>query len=209
MDPDVVRLRIGQARGGNPEACEELIHRHLGDVYRFLLHLSGDADLAEDLTQETFAAAWAGLGTFRGESGFGTWLYRIARRKWIDAGRSGKRRESLILRREPPTLIDTRDPIEPMLRDERDRWLVEAVQALEGADREVIVLHYFQDLSLRDVAAVRGEPVGTVKWRTGRALGRLRDILRSEDDDGRRLGGVAGSQISGRGPSQPAPASGP
>ena len=57
----------------------------MGSVYRFLVHLTRDEPRAEDLTQETFAAAWRGIGSFAGRSGLGTWLHRIAYGKFIDA----------------------------------------------------------------------------------------------------------------------------
>jgi RNA polymerase sigma factor (sigma-70 family) len=69
-------------------------------------------------------------------------------------------------------------PLEAVLATERTTRVDAAVAALgEDADRIVIVLRYYQDLSFREIASILGEPLGTVKWRTSRAIGRLRQIL--------------------------------
>ena len=183
-----------EPRAGRQQACAELVRRHHAGVYRFLLHLTRDPHLADDLTQETFAAAWAKGDGFRGEAAPGTWLHRIAYGKFVDARRGRRRAEALAdrlgrQRREP----QTPDPLETILADEAARRLYEAVQGLEDpADRAVVVLHYWQGMSFRAMAAVLGEPVGTVKWRTSRALGRLRARLEAEGDDADEASARAG-----------------
>ncbi len=152
---------------------------YYGAVYRFLLHLGGGTHQAEDLTQEVFASAWAGLAGFEGRGSLGTWLHRIAYYKFLDRHR---RRQSA------PNLGDglgsadqcssrEEEPAERLMVDERARQLHAAVQALKPAERAVIVLHYFQDLSFRQMASVLDQPVGTVKWRTSQALRRLKALL--------------------------------
>ncbi len=75
-------------------------------------------------------------------------------------------------------------PLEAVLASEWKTRVDEALAALrDDADRVVLVLHYYQGLTLSEVAMVVGEPVGTVKWRTSRALGRLRQILGGTCDD--------------------------
>ena len=164
---------------GSREACAELVRRHYGRIYGFLLHLSSQVSTAEDLTQETFAAAWASIGSFQGRASIGTWLHRIAHGKFIDFKRRSKRgqaaMEQLANGESRPTGL--RDPLDEAIANERSRRIYEALQELDGADREVIVLHYFQSLSFSQMATVLDEPVGTVKWRTSQALGRLKITL--------------------------------
>jgi DNA-directed RNA polymerase specialized sigma24 family protein len=66
------------ALGGRREACAGLVRVHYQAVYRLLVHLTRDAHQAEDLTQETFAAAWEKIGRFQGNASLATWLHRIA-----------------------------------------------------------------------------------------------------------------------------------
>ena len=150
-----------------------------GPIYGFLLHLSRQASTAEDLTQETFAAAWKAIGSFHGRSSFATWLHRIAYGKFIDFKRRDKRgqavMEQLADRQTSPTAL--RSPLAQAMANECSRHIYEALQNLDPADREVIVLHYFQSLSFSQMATVLDEPLGTVKWRTSRALGQLKISL--------------------------------
>ena len=173
------RRLLRQIRAGEREACEEFVRQNYAQIYRFLFHLAGDEALAEDLTQETFAAAWKGIGTFRASSSLATWLHRIAYTRFIDSRRALQRQAAAAVR---PNLQENRppdypSPLDRLLADERSRRLYRAIQDLAEADRLVIVLHYLQGLTLRQTAAALNEPVGTVKWKTNHALSRLRASL--------------------------------
>jgi RNA polymerase sigma-70 factor (ECF subfamily) len=168
---------------GDREACVQLIQLHQAAIYRFLVHLAGDAHRAEDLVQDTFAAAWAAIDTFRGGSSLATWLHRIAYRKFADALRRKPR-----IAFEPATAVDDvrsagPDPLEEVLAEEQSRRLYQALARLADTDRDVVVLHYLQGLSFADMAAVLDEPVGTAKWRTHQALARLKSLLEGRLDD--------------------------
>ena len=83
-------------RAGRREDCARLIHDHYQAIYRFLLHLTRCEAEAEDLTQETFAAAWEKIGAFEGRSTLRTWLHRIAYGKFVDGRRAGRRSAALM-----------------------------------------------------------------------------------------------------------------
>ncbi len=172
------KLLVRRIVARDHEACARLVRLHQAPVYRLLVRLCRDAHLAEDLTQETFAAAWEGIEGFRGSSALGTWLHRIAYRRFLDA----RRRRTRVAPAEPHEAIDQApsrgpDPLEEVLADERSRRLHRALDMLDPAERDVLVLHYLQGLSLRETAAVLDEPTGTVKWRTSQALERLRALM--------------------------------
>ena len=173
------RQLLKAIRAGSREACAEVVRRHYGRIYGFLLHLSGQVSTAEDLTQETFAAAWANIGSFRGRASFATWLHRIAYGKFIDFKRRSKRGQAVAeqLRHGQSSPTGLRSPLDEVIAEEHSRRIYAAVGELEPADREVIVLHYFQGLSFKQMGTVLDEPVGTVKWRTSQALGRLKVTL--------------------------------
>ena len=176
------RRLLTDLRAGRAGACAELVRAHYRAVYRFLVHLTGDVHRAEDLTQETFAAAWAGITAFRGRAALSTWLHRIAYTKFIDARRAEQRaaaaRERVAGPASPPP-----DPAAAATADDEARHLYRALHRLAAPDRTVLVLHYLQGLSYREMAAVLDEPAGTVKWRTGEALARLRGLLGAEVPD--------------------------
>ena len=80
-------------REGRREAYENVIEAHYASIYRLLLFLTRDAHVAEDMTQEVFASAWAAIHSFRGDASIKTWLRRIAYNLFLDAQRRRKRNE--------------------------------------------------------------------------------------------------------------------
>jgi RNA polymerase sigma-70 factor, ECF subfamily len=179
------RRLLERIKGGDRSACEELVCAHYEAIFRFLAYMVRDVDFAGDLTQETFASAWARITDFEGRSALRTWLHRIAYGTLADARR--KRRRTMMLAaagnhaREEST---DASPLDAVLATERTSRVNDAVTALpDEADRMVIVLHYYQGLTFREAASVLGEPTGTVKWRTSRAIERLRQILQEKARD--------------------------
>jgi RNA polymerase sigma-70 factor, ECF subfamily len=181
------KLLVRRILAGDYEAYQQLIQLHHQAIYRLLVHLCRDTHLAEDLTQETFAAAWAGIGAFGGSASLATWLHRIAYRKFVDT----HRRKQPVAAIEPDQIAerahsDAPDPLDEVLASEQSRRLYQALARLEPAERDVVVLHYLQALSYREMAEVLDEPSGTIKWRTSRALTKLKTLLegRLEDETG-------------------------
>ena len=69
---------------GHEPALAELVQRYIGPIFRFLAHMLGDTQLAEDITQETFVQAWPHLSHFRRNQSFKAWIFSIARHRAID-----------------------------------------------------------------------------------------------------------------------------
>jgi len=179
--PEDQRL-LDNLHAGRSEAFAELVRSHYQAVYRFLLHMTRDIPRAEDLTQDTFAAAWERIATFRGRSTLTTWLHRIAYTKFIDGQRSQRRAASL-QERATTTPFSGVDPLETAMAVDEARRLYQALDQLDAADRTLLVLHYLQGLSYREMSSVLDEPTGTVKWRTREAMNCLRILLINEVSD--------------------------
>jgi RNA polymerase sigma-70 factor (ECF subfamily) len=137
---------------------------------------------AEDLTQETFATAWEKIATFQGRSTLSTWLHRIAYTKFIDAQRAQQRAEEMRERLNSPK-VPPSNPLDTVMADDEARHLYRALHELDAPERTLLVLHYLQGLSYREMASVLAEPLGTVKWRTSEALNELRALLSDEVPD--------------------------
>jgi RNA polymerase sigma-70 factor, ECF subfamily len=180
-EPDDRRL-LKSLRAGRSEAFAELVRSHYQTVYRFLVHMARDVHRAEDLTQETFVTAWERMATFQGRSTLATWLHRIAYTKFIDGQRSD-RRIATFSERFTSSTVSPVDPLETAMALEEARRLYRALDELDSADRTLLVLHYLQGLSYREMALVLDEPSGTVKWRTSEALKCLRISLAEEVSD--------------------------
>ena len=174
-------LRLAwRLRKRDPEACRELIRRHHRSVFGHLTRLGADPPLAEDLTQETYAKAWRGIDSLRKSSSLRSWLLTIARNEFFQHLRSRDPEAA-----GPDALPERADgapwPEAVATAGERDQRLREALDRLEPALRETVALHYFQDLSLKEVSEVLSVPPGTVKSRLNRALGTLRGLLKKEE----------------------------
>jgi RNA polymerase sigma-70 factor (ECF subfamily) len=159
---------------GRREAYEEVIEAHYASIYRLLLFLTRDTSVAEDMTQEVFASAWAALHNFRGDASIKTWLRRIAYHLFLDAQRRRKRNESFVAERgirDPETAAD---PLSRIMTDEHLARMYRAMDDLNGDERAVLLLHYLDGLSYREMAGVLHQPAGTLKWMTHEALEKLR-----------------------------------
>jgi RNA polymerase sigma-70 factor (ECF subfamily) len=154
---------------------EELFRCHAGAVYRYLKALTGDASLAEELTAETLFRAYLALDGFRGEASLRTWVLRIARNTYYRRARKRADTVSLdaLLEAGPGLPAPGGDPECLVLEQEQRVLMVRALAELNEADRELLLLHYQQELLLRDVAEVLGISLSAVKVRLLRARRRL------------------------------------
>lgn len=180
------RELLRQAKGGRREAFEALVGEYQNRIYRFIVHMIGREQVAEDLTQETFLKAVRGFPRFElreqpgGEgSPFGAWLFTIARntcRDWI------RRREPLRLEdpedlAERPVAMAEEEEIDPGEWERRKEELARAVESLPPAQREVVKLRIHSGLRFEEIAEVMSAPLGTTLARMHYALGHLRRAL--------------------------------
>jgi RNA polymerase sigma-70 factor (ECF subfamily) len=153
-------------------------------VFRFAYRLTGNADDAADVAQDTLLAMARSLGTFRGEASLATWLYSVARRAAIRKHRQRARH----LQRETPLDDLTSEsgteprspgptPEEISTARERDATVNRALSALPRGDREVLLLRDVEGLTAPEAATVLGIGVRAVKSRVHRARLRLRTVL--------------------------------
>ncbi len=149
-------------------------------VYRFAYHLAGNEHTASDLTQDTFRSAWEKWEQFGGRSQVRTWLHSIVYRKFLDFVRKTKSRTSTMQNLAVDYGHDTAEPESILVEVRLD--LSQALQQLEAPDKAVIVLRYFQGMSVAETAAATQQPAGTVKWRVHKALQQLRVLLKSSHE---------------------------
>lgn len=186
-----------EAREGNMQAFADLVERHKGRVYRTLYQVVGDANDAQDLSQEVFVKLFRSLGTYRGDAAFTTWLHRLTLNLAFDWLRA-RRRRPLQVPLEPTADRDDRPvpelpsqeagPEEIALRAERRQSVRQAVQNLSPDYREVVLLHHFHHLSYQQIADRLEIPVRTVETRLYRARAQLKKVLTATE--GGDSGGV-------------------
>ena len=168
----------GMIRGDLPP-FEEIFKLHHGKVYAVCLRMTGNTAEAEDLSQEVFLQVFRKRGSFRGESSFSTWLYRLTvNHVLMHFRKSRRRREQLTEDGELPDLTPTgRNALTslPIL----DRLaLDEAIVKLAPGYRAVFVLHDVEGLQHGEIANILGCSVGTSKSQLHKARMKMRRLLR-------------------------------
>jgi RNA polymerase sigma-70 factor (ECF subfamily) len=169
---------VERCRQGDLTAFEEIYRRHAGRLFSLTCRLVGNPADAEDLLQEIFLSAHRKLETFRGESAFGTWLYRLATNLCLDhlrsrAGRSRQLTDSL----EDETGLFDRATSGLAERAVTRMDLERALARLPEGCRAAFVLHDIEGLEHREVADVLGVAEGTSKSQVHKARLRLRVLL--------------------------------
>lgn len=168
---------IAAARSGDLGAFETLVRRYQAAVYRFVLHLTADPHVSEDVTQETFVKAFRFLRRYRGDARFTTWLLAIARNCVQDEYRRAGRRGRLTARLEERDV--TYQPLEGISQVE----VRDALQTLPHELLEPIVMIDIFGLSYAEAAGAIGAPEGTIKSRVHRARERLASLLGPLDEE--------------------------
>ena len=169
-------LLVLRCQDAEPEAWRRLIGLWRPRAYRHALRLTGDADGASDVAQESCLALVRGIGRLSDPAMFRGWAHRIVRNKAADWVRARARERAGRARATGPG-ADRPGPAEAAAGADDAARLRRAVAALPAALRETVELYYAEGLGVREVAAVLGVAPGTVKSRLHGARGRLRAAL--------------------------------
>ena len=172
MTDDEAVLRC---QDGDREAFRHLVEHYKGPLFGTAYLLTGNAAQAEEHVQEAFLLAWRGIRTFRRGSAFKPWLMRIL----VNAVRSQQRKRSLsTVPLDESTPLATPAGQHEAIEASEDRQAVrQALAQLSPEHRQVVVLRYFADLTVAQVAQSAGVREGTVKSRLHRALRHMRELL--------------------------------
>lgn len=183
---DNVQL-IEDCLAGNSAAFGELVSRHQDRLYNTVLRLLDNPDNARDVVQEAFLHAYQSLHSFKGDSRFFTWMYRIA----VNAAISFKRKRRLVLRLQPTAdgtgAIDPLDANEAnrpgyaMEMAEQEKRVHDGLARLSAEHRSVLVLKDMEGMKYEEMAEILQVPVGTIRSRLHRARLDLRDILLNQE----------------------------
>jgi RNA polymerase sigma-70 factor (ECF subfamily) len=171
-------------RWGETAAFDEVYRRFATLVHGLSYRLSGDAERAEDLSQEVFIRIFRHLGRFDGRSSLKTWIYRVtvnhcrsklSRRRWPMQSLAEDDAERGV------QLVDPRrGPEDRTLADDAGRTVSQALSQVKPQFREAVVLRDLEGLSYEEIAQVLGVRIGTVRSRIARGRDSLRRILEHE-----------------------------
>jgi RNA polymerase sigma-70 factor (ECF subfamily) len=178
---------IADCLRGRTAAFGELVRRYQDRLYNTVYRLVGNAEDAHDVVQDAFLNAYQSLESFKGDSQFFTWLYRIA----FNTAVSLKRKQRVVLRiesghgeggtQEPLDPSESNRPGHALEQAEEERRLHEALQRLSAEHRAVLVLKDLEGLKYEEMAEALQVPIGTIRSRLHRARVELRELLQRDD----------------------------
>ncbi len=172
---------VALARAGDADAYAELVRAHQDVAFRTAMLITRNAADAEDAAQDAFVKAWRALPRFREGEPLRPWLLTIVANEARNRRRSAGRRDALALRaaagEERSDGETALSPEAALLAGAAREDLLQALGTLREEDRLVLGLRFLLDLGEAETAAALGVRPGTVKSRTSRALGRLREVV--------------------------------
>jgi RNA polymerase sigma-70 factor (ECF subfamily) len=180
------RILVRQAQSGEYTAFDTLVQKYQERIYATIYHMTSNHEDANDLTQETFIKAYKALNSFKGDSSFFTWVYRIGVNKTINFLKGRKNKIHLSLNdldfnaeHDPDlvTFISEKTPRRDMGLTELQEKLNEAMQKLSDVHRLVVTLHDVQGLSHEEISKIMDCNTGTVRSRLFYARQQLQGYL--------------------------------
>jgi RNA polymerase sigma-70 factor (ECF subfamily) len=183
---------IARCQKADVTAFNEIVARYKGKIYNYVYRMTGNAEDAEDLTQEVFVRMYTNIRSFRADASLSTWLFRIAGNLCVDAFRRNKKTRALVRSLDAPVAGEddegigaTRDvpdlanaPETLFSRKELGAHIQAALQKLPPKLRSAVILHDVEGLAYEEIAATEGIPLGTVKSRIFNGRVALREHLR-------------------------------
>ena len=166
---------------GDRSGLKEVYEEYLPYIYGIVRGLLASKEDAEDVTSEFFIRLWEKSDTYRPGSGHKGWLATIARNLAVDAIRKKRREEPMdlseeeLLRAAETHTADTQG-MEPSVEDQvvENLTMEDALLSLKDTERQIVHMKLMGELTLQEIADIRGEPLGTVAWRYREALKKLR-----------------------------------
>jgi|ERR1700677_15581 RNA polymerase sigma-70 factor (ECF subfamily) len=171
------QLPVREARSGDAEAWNALFKRYQLPLYSYVFELLHDAQLSLDVVQETFINAARHIAGLRDDAKFGSWLFGIAHQKCAQLWRKGHREEIPIDPDSEQYADSSDDPAECLMRQEQEAAFIKTLDQLPTAHRSALLLHFVEEFSLEEIAAITETPIGTVKSRLHYARKTLKKLL--------------------------------
>ncbi len=197
MDETHIAQLVGRAKERDPDAFDRIIDLYAHRLYGYLYRLTGARDDAEDLLQEVFLRVVRTIGTYQHDGRFEGWLFRIATNLARDRVRRVERAPRSVsleaagdaaglgerVNRQHVARLTAPDDGDALVRREDVDAMQAALARLPVAEREVVMLRHFSQLSFAEIAEAMGTPLGTALARCHRGLRKLRELMTGGEED--------------------------
>jgi len=176
QNDDLARIVFG-CKNGDAECFSQVVDIYAGRCYGYFYRLTGSRDVSDELLSELFVKLVLKIGSYKGGS-FDAWLFRIAVNIFHDHLRAKQRRKKLFESLEAQMSQAELETIEARKSEGEitDKLQVQLAKLDEGT-RELIMLRFYSQLSLKEIAQSRSEPIGTTLSKLHRGLKRLRELM--------------------------------
>ena len=174
IESDSLAEVITGCKGGDAECFSQIVDIYASRCYGYFYRLSGDSSVSDDLLSELFVKLVEKIGSYKGGS-FESWLFRIATNIFHDYLRGKQRRKKL--------LEAGKEHLKPKPTEEKmsDAEMLDRLQiqlkSLDIDTRELIILRFYSQLSFKEIAEMRAEPIGTTLAKIHRGLKKLREMM--------------------------------
>lgn len=184
---DIIAEHVRRMKRGEEDAFDWIYETYVERLYRMAYMITGNQSDSEDIVQETFVKCYLRKESLQSEQAFEAWLYQILVRTAWRLQKQKKKGVSL-----EELMEDTREnggdqwiqndpkavqPLETILKEEQNNRVIQAVQTLDMKQKTVVMLYYFNELSVEEIAKITGSFVGTVKSRLFKARKNLKKLL--------------------------------
>ena len=170
---DLARVVTG-CKQGDAQCFSQVVDMYAGRCYGYFYRLTGNSDLSDELLSELFVKLVEKIGSYKGGS-FEGWLFKIASNIFHDYLRSKQRRKKLL---ETQKKLLKSDVIEyKQSDDEQIEKLQKQLGRLDADTRELVMLRFYSQLSFKEIAEMRSEPIGTTLAKMHRGLKKLRGLM--------------------------------
>ena len=170
---DLTRIITG-CKKGNAECFSQLVDIYSRRCYGYFYRLTGRREISDDLLSELFVKLVEKIGSYKGGS-FNSWLFRIASNIFHDYLRSKQRYKKLLEVQKKQLESEVTEP--KHREDDRADKLQKELDKLDADTRELIMLRFYSQLSFKEIAEMRSEPIGTTLSKLHRGVKRLRELM--------------------------------
>ena len=167
---------IAGCKSGDADSFAQIVELYAGRCFGYFYRLTGDWDLSDELLSELFIRLVKKIGSYKGGA-FESWLFRIALNIFHDHLRSRQRRKRLLDGRRAELELRSDEPLKSDISDQRLDKLQGQLNRLDPDTRELIMLRFYSELSFKEIAELRSEPIGTALSKLHRGLKKLRELM--------------------------------
>ena len=181
--PEREQLPVQEARAGESAAWDILFRRYQLPLYVYVFELAHHEQTALDIVQETFISAARHIHGLQDDGKFGSWLFSIAHQKCVQLWRKQGRERDFLAEQSGAPLEFEDAPSDLLIRKEQEEAFMQLIAALPLPQRSALLLHFVEEFSLEEIAAITSAGLGTVKSRMHYAKKALRKLIEEQSHE--------------------------